>query len=373
MVYTTATNTAVRATDTSVPGVVLAVSPTNTSILINDQVRKVFYIYSSSGTTTSTFSGVGSTAEWTPDAKTLYISDSSSLGPNHSDTLYVYNVNTGWTTYPIPPGPGSWYTNDTPRNLAITIPSVGAYLSGNPTVAHTWCPSGSINNYASQVFYPQGDSVNAQTDQLAATTDGDHIVGAAATGGGITLSDINFPDGIPTGACPGASGGVLQPLTLTHTLIQAPVTVNATAVNQVVTSPTASSQGAITAGSSLSFITYNGTTAGAPLPYYKQVAGPSSNLGTLGYITLMNGSAASTTVTAPLAGAFSPDGTIFFVSTAGDNMIHYISTTSLTDTQQVNPNLPACAPGSDPDCVITSPSTTVVPATVITVKARATT
>ncbi len=373
MIYSTANDSAVRATDTSVPGVVLAVSPANSSILINDQVRKVFYIYNSSGSITATFAGVGSTAEWTPDSKTLYISDSASLGPNHSDTLYVFNVNTGWTTYPLPAGPSSWYTNETPRNLAITIPSVGAYMSGNPTVAHTWCPSGTINNYASQVFYPQGDSVNAQTDQLAATTDGNHILGAAAIGGEITLSDINFPAGISTGVCPEAAGGVLQALTLTHTLTQAPVTVNATAVNQVVTSPTASSQGAITASSSLSFITYNGATAGAKLPYYKQVSGPSSNLGTLGYITLMNGSAASTAVTAPIAGVFSPDGTLFFVSTAGDNMIHYISTTSLTDTQQVSPGLPACAPGSDPDCTITSPATTVVPATVITVKARATT
>ena len=28
------------------------------------------------------------------------------------------------------------------NNVALTIPGVGAYLSGNPTVAHTWCPSG---------------------------------------------------------------------------------------------------------------------------------------------------------------------------------------------------------------------------------------
>ena len=128
------------------------------------------------------------------------------------------------------------------HNLAITVPGVGAYLSGNPTVAHTWCPSGTIGNYASMVFYPQGDSVHAQTDVLAATTDGKHILGAAAIGGEITLSDINFPAGISTGVCPEAAGGVLQALTLTHTLTQAPVTVNATAVNQVVTSPAASAK-----------------------------------------------------------------------------------------------------------------------------------
>ena len=72
--------------------------------------------------------------------------------------------------------------------MAITIPSVGAYLSGSHTVAHTWCPTGTAGNYANMIFYPQSDSIAAQTDVLAATTDGDHILGAALTGGGVTLN-----------------------------------------------------------------------------------------------------------------------------------------------------------------------------------------
>jgi hypothetical protein len=217
------------------------------------------------------------------------------------------------------------------------------------------------------VFYPQGDSVNAQTDVLAATTDGHHILGAGLVGGGITLSDIGVT--IPNGECPTAVGNALQPLALTHTLNQAPVIANATAVNQVVTSPAAVNSGTAAAAYSLSFITYNGATLGATLPYYKQVTGATNSLGTLGYITLTGGS----TITAPVAGAFSPDATLFFVSTAGDNMIHYIDTTTLTDTQQISPNLPACAPGSDPNCTITTPTTNPVPATVIVVKPRSTT
>ena len=74
-----------------------------------------------------------------------------------------------------------------------------------------------------------------------------------------------------------------------------------------------------------------------------------------------------------MAGAFSPDNTIFFVSTAGDNMIHYINTTSLTDTQQISPNLPACNPTTDQGCTLPAPVTGPVPATVIAVKPRATT
>ena len=41
----------------------------------------------------------------------------------------------------------------------------------------------------------------------------------------------------------------------------------------------------------------------------------------MGYVPLTG----SANITAPIAGAFSPDNTLFFVSTAGDNMIHYIN------------------------------------------------
>jgi hypothetical protein len=90
------------------------------------------------------------------------------------------------------------------------------------------------------------------------------------------------------------------------------------------------------------------------------------------YITLTGNSA----ITAPLAGAFAPDDSLFFVSTAGDNMIHYISVPTLTDTQQISPNLPACTPvsagGNDLGCTYTG-SGAIVPATTIAVKPRSTT
>jgi trimeric autotransporter adhesin len=360
MVYNTGSNTASKTPDTNVPGIVLAVSPDNHTLLINDQVRKVFYLYGATqGSITATFPGVGNSADWTPDSKTLYVSDSASLGPNHSDTLYVYNINTGWTTYDLSSSGGA-------ASVALTIPSVGAYLSGQPTVAHTWCPQGNAADYASLVFYPQGDSVQAKTDVVAATTNGKHILGAALVGGGVQLSDIGVTipsttvesptTGIATPApipCP-VSGSSLQALNLTHTLNQFQATrVNATAVNQVVVSP----------ASNLAFITYNGTTPGAPLPYYV----PGSN--GVNYVTLTGNAA----VTAPLTGTFSPDDKLFFVSTAGDDQIHFIDVPSLTDVKQVSPNLPACTPGSDPDCTITAPTSEPVPATVIVVKPRTTT
>jgi hypothetical protein len=368
MIYATNSNSITKQ-DTSAPGVVLTVSPNNNLLLINDQVRQLFYVYSPTGGVSSTFGGMGTAAQWTPDSQTLYVTDSAAAGPGHSDKLYVYNFNTGWTTTDLTPTGGS-------TNLAITIPGVGAYLSGNPTVAHTWCPAGNVGDYASMQFYPQGDLVNTQTDALAATTDGKHILGAAVFGGGATLSDIGITIPTTTSAsgasapipCPESSTGALSPLMISHTLNQLPLSkVNATAINQVVAAP----------ASGLAFVTYDGSTTGASLPYYQ----PGSNgaAGTVGYVTLTG----ATAITAPVAGAFSPDGTYFFVSTAGDNLVHYITipnkiTTSAVpvDSQQIAPNLPACTPGADPDCIFTNgtaPASGIVPATVVVVKPRSTT
>jgi hypothetical protein len=383
MIFSTSSNSVTKQ-DPSVPGVVLAASPNAAQLLISDQIRQVFYIYSVSNGGSIDFGGVGNAAAWSPDSKTLYITDSAALGGNHSDTLYVYNVNTGFTSYPLAPS-GAGTGNPGAQNLALTIPSVGAFLSGNPTVAHTWCPSGNVGDYANILFYPRGpspdNSVAAETDILAATTDGKHILGASASGGDITLSDIGLT--IPKLNClppasddnPLALGDPFSPLVLETTLNQAQITADAASLNQVLPAP----------ASNLAFITYNppatGATTGASLPYYRPGtcqpnpgAPPTCQPGTVGYVTLGGTSAAE--ITAPLAGAFSPDDTMFFVSTAGDNEIHYISLPSLTDTQQISPFLPSCVPvsagGNDAGCTY-SGTGTVVPASAIAVKPRSTT
>jgi hypothetical protein len=385
MIMSTANNSI---TTKTVPGVVLAVSPSGQTVLINDQVRQLFYLNPTLGGSSSTFGGMGTAAAWTPDSGTLYIVDSASQGAPHSDKLYVYNASTGWATYDLSTTTGG------SKSLAITIPSVGAFLSGSSTVAHTWCPSGTVGNYANMLFYPQGpspdNSVAAQTDVLAATTDGIHILGASTSGSSITLSDIgvNIPalNCLPTdmNTNPLALGDTLSPLVLLTALTQP----------SAITTPTAdfnscaSTSWRVSAclnvvpspASNLAFITYTPPTSGAntgvSLPYYVPgacVAGtggapPTCTTGTVGSVTLTGNSA----ITAPLAGAFTPDDKLFFVSTAGDNMIHYISVPTLTDTQQISPNLPACTPGTDSGCTY-SGSNTVVPATAIAVKPRPTT
>jgi hypothetical protein len=381
MVYSTSSNSLSKF-DPAAPGVVLAVSPNGNFLLINDQIRGLFYLYSTSGGSTTTFAGLGAAAAWTPDSNTLYIVDSAALGGNHTNTLYVHNTNSGWSSYDLTASGGA-------QNLAITVPGLGAYFSGNPTVAHTWCPSGTVGNNATIQFYPQGDSVPLQTDALATTSDGQHILGAAAAGGGITLSDI--PVEIPTTACTVTTTGsgtaqvqTLSPLPIGHPAPPyppIPLTVNATTVNQVVTG-SAPSTASLATAAPIAFVNYStpsGSTAAAKLPYYLPQSG---GIGQVGYVTFA-GSSSTTPPTAPLVGAFSPDNSIFFVSTAGDNEIHFISipanvslSSPPTDTQQFSPNLPACTPvsagGNDAGCLYpTAPGpTTVVPATAIAVKPR---
>ncbi len=48
---------------------------------------------------------------------------------SHTDTLYVYNANTGFTSYPL----SSSAPSANPNDLAIAIPGVGAYIGGAST------------------------------------------------------------------------------------------------------------------------------------------------------------------------------------------------------------------------------------------------
>jgi hypothetical protein len=386
MVYSTQGNALTRQ-DTSVPGVLLAVSPNSSYLLINDQIRGLFYLYSTSGSIISTFGGLGAAAAWTQDSNTLYIVDSAALGGNHTNTLYVHDANSGWSTYNLSASGGS-------QNLAVTVPGLGAYLAGNPTITHTWCPSGTVGNNATIQFYPQSDSVSLLNNTLGATEDGEHILGASLNGASITLNDIgvSIPPTLvyPAAECPVTTAGTTQtlaPLSTNPTIngsVNLTGVTNATAINQVVTG-TAPTTASVTNAVPIAFVTYNtpGTsTTAAKLPFYLP---QSTGIGPIGYVTFADSTSATPPI-APLTGTFSPDHSIFFVSTGGDNEVHFISipanlslASPPTDSQQLSPALPACTPvsagGNDAGCLYpTAPSpTTVVPATVITVKPRSVT
>jgi len=360
---------------------VLAVSPNGNYLIINDQVRGLFYLYNTSGNVISTFGGLGAAATWTQDSNTLYIVDSTALGGNHTNTLYVHDLNSGWSTYDLSASGGS-------QNLAITVPGLGAYLAGSPTVAHTWCPSGTVGNNGTIQFYPQSDSVNLQTSSLGATSDGEHILGASLNGSSITLNDIgiNIPPSLayPAAECSETTTGTTQTLSplSTNPVLNGSANLTgvtgATAVNQVVTG-TAPTTASVTTAAPIAFVTYNTlstSTTAAKLPFYLPQP---SGLGPVGYVTFAD-STSATPPTAPLTGAFSPDHSILFVSTAGDNEIHFIGIpASLSiasppaDTQQFSPNLPGCDPGTDSGCAYKGTPGATVPATVITVKPRSVT
>jgi hypothetical protein len=351
MTYSTIGNTLSKEV-TGVPGVVLAVSPTGSTAVINDQLRQVIYLYSTTAGSFTSIGGVAFRAQYSPDGSTVYISGvDPATGQN---TLFVNSASTGWSQYALTNQPvyscqleaagtaavpaynPAWDPYCGP-SLTITVPSVAAFLSGNSTAARSYCPNGSSN----PPYYPAAGDTGVPTTKVTATADGNHVLGADNT----TFSDIllgttsGAPSGVPTGACPAYAGA---PLTLATNPISATLPVAATEIDQVVSSP----------DSSLAFVTYSAGAGTGVLPYYQPLN--TGAAGTLGTVQL------STGARVPIAGIFSPDGSIFFTSTSGDNLVHMVDTTSLTDTQTIDPKL-------------TNSSGVAVPPQFLAVKSRPTT
>jgi trimeric autotransporter adhesin len=323
MIYSVPSNKLTKE-DVTVPGVVLAVSPDGSKVLINDQIRQVLYLYNTSQGTSSTFGGVVTQAAFTPDSQTLY-----AAGPK---TLYIYSNFTGWSTYDISatqaastacmatnnlnsnytsPGPPSPpYNPFCAPGIAVTVPSVGAFIAGSQTVAHAFCPDSSSPN----PNFPLAAVVPANTEELAATNDGKHIFGVG--GSPSTFYDIGIT--VPIGACPAGAQNIPASI-----LLQKNLPASVASVNQIIADP----------NSGLAFVTYysSAATSGAPLPYYQ--VGTS----TLSSIPLAGGA------TSPVTGVFSPDNNIFFVGTDGDKFIHYLNVSDPTQTpvdyQQIDPKL----------------------------------
>jgi len=350
MIYSASTNGLTKE-DTSVPGVVLAVSPDSTTAVINDQLRKVIYLYTVSSGANTSIGGLGTKAVFSPDGKNVYI-----VGPTDPATgfahLYVHNANSGWSTYNLGSTEPSSCTlnNNSPQatgtydpfcgtDIALTIPAVGPFISGSSTTAYSFCP----NNVANPPYYAPAGTVAAETDKVASTNDGQHIFGASASAD--TFSDIGVT--ITPGSCPyvaGTSPLSGPPLTFPTTLNQTPLTgITPSEIDQVVASP----------DSSIAFVLYNSTSATGLLPYY-QPSGTAGSAGTLSTLQL------SGTAQAPISGIFSPDETILFVGTSGDNLVHYVDPVNLKDTQTINPGL-------------TSPTGQPVPVQMMAIKPRSTT
>jgi hypothetical protein len=336
-----ATTLALTKQDTTVRGQVLAVSPDNSTIVISDPVRQQVYLYSSAGSVTSTYGGVGTHAAWSPDSQTVYIAA--------GNQILVHSTFSGWKQL-NPATAGGTAVND----VAVTVPAVGAYFSGPVTTARGYCPTTVTDTTVTppavtNTFYPSADTVAAITDRLAATNDGFHILGANAANA--TLNDIQVnlatvPEytTLPTSTTPGVinppgsltpGGGIVCPQTggLTFSSVVAPIPltgITPTAITSVL--PTSNSQAA--------FITYTGT--GGVLPYYvPPTFGSTGNTSGVAIPGTYNTIPLTAPAIAPVAGVISADNSTLYVGTSGDALVHLINTGTFTDTRTIAPNLPS--------------------------------
>jgi hypothetical protein len=330
MVLNAVNTLAITRTDPTSPGTVLAVSPDGSMIVISDPVKQVTTLESSSGSAVTTYGGVGTHAEFSPDSQTVYITA--------GNQVLIYSAYTGWTS--ITPAT----TAGTPvTDVAVTVPAVGAYFAGPTTTARGYCPSSTATTVGgvvteTNVFYPPADNSPAITDRIAATNDGLHILGATVTPAP-ALNDlrVEIPAGNANGpqvtvVCPvgnqatgsGGTTGTTGGLTFSNTRSTISLTpVTATAITGVLP----------TSDSTLAVVTYTGS--GGVLPAYAPSA---SGSGTISYIKL------SGTATAPIAGVISADNSTIYVGTQTDNLVHLINRGTLSDSSTLAPNLTA-APG----------------------------
>jgi hypothetical protein len=315
-----------------VPGTVLSVSPSGAYVVVTDPTRSTVSLYStSSAAVVTSYGGVGTSSQWTPDSNTVYV---TTTGGN----ILTYSTFTGWQSTALNGADTSY------KDVAVMVPSIGAYFAGTDTEGRSYCPLTTVSNATTpptttNIFAPLADEDSAPTDEIAATTDGKHILGATVTTSPAQLNDIavTLPSG-PTqpngpGVCTTVPTGSSVAFTSSHTSYPL---ANITATSITGVDPTSNS--------TLGFVTYTG--ASGLLPYYII---PPAGTGTLNYLTLGNG---ATATSAPVSGVVSTDNTTFYVGTSGasagdttsvNNDVHIISLSGSTPTETgiVSPNLPA--------------------------------
>jgi hypothetical protein len=355
MTFTTSNNL-LGATNQSISGVVLSISPDSSTLVVTDPVRQTISLITGGGSSVSTtWGGIGTHVSWSPDSQMVYITTTTGLVLSHSNY-------TDWQTATS----GEVYSD-----VAVTAPAVGAFFAGPSfTDGRSYCPSSAIAatgnppNVVNQ-FIPLADESAAVTDRLGVTTDGSHVLGAHAdtTSGAVTLSDIDvvLPEDASTlnGACPTTiSPGYFQSSFTTKTA--AGIKATPTANNLGYTVATTAITGVIPASNSAAaFVTYNGMTTVGSSPLIPFYLPPASGAGTLRMLPLLFGASIQS---APVTGVFSTDDFNFYVGTSGepvgasgtpadttsaDNDVHIFSLTyssgstpTAVDSGIIAPNLP---------------------------------
>jgi hypothetical protein len=221
MSIATVSNT-VSAANQTIPGVVLSVSPDGSTLVVTDPTRQTISLVSTStNAVTTSYGGVGTSASWSPDTQAVYITTATLSSAANPTTITASPTIRPSST--ITPSPvvltHSTYTDwqsatasEGYSDAAVTVPSIGAFFAGQSfTDARSYCPSSTVatttNTNTTSFTVPNVDNefiplvaetTQAITDQIAATTNGTHIIGAHATANGAsTLSDIDVTLPLP--------------------------------------------------------------------------------------------------------------------------------------------------------------------------------
>ena len=334
MVFTTASG-AVAGTYQAIQGTVLAVAPNNSYAVVTDPTRQTVSLVTSAGAVFSSFNGVGTSAQWTPDSNTLYVT--TATGSTGTNQLLTYSTFEGWESTP---------TEEEYTDVAVTVPNAGAFFSGTATTSgapttdgRSDCPSNSLDTVASppsttNTFSPLAAQVTAPTDRLIYTTSGGHLIGATAQVSPAVLQDILVT--LPTTAVAGTTSTTIASCPVAPAVI-APgyfaTSFTSHPLTGIAASPSTNTSLAITgvaaaSNSAVAAVTYTGQ--GGVLPLYAPATGTVTN------VTLSGGAS-----TAPIAGVFSTDNSTFYAGTSGDDAVHVISITGTTgtDTGIITPTL----------------------------------
>ena len=298
-------------------------------------------IYSGRWNCTATFGGMGDARRSGRRTRRRFTSPTAPQPePGHTDTLYVYNVNTGWTTY-------RWLSR-----VRRTWRAQSTWPSWFPAWAHIsaaiplWRTHGAPRERWATT--PAWSSIRRATRSPPDRRSGGHDRRPAHPWRGLCgrrrhaqrhlcddsgecqLTALRLP-------CPVSSTGALSPLMIKSHAQPAPDA----HFKRDRGEPGCDFAGVGHARDSsvvdnAEFRDLQRSDSRRHAAVLHAGYWQPERAGTVGYVTL-NGAVGHYR---PVAGAFSPDDTLFFVSTAGDNLIHYINTQTLTDTQQISPNLP---------------------------------
>ena len=369
MVFSGTSNTLTKQ-DTTVAGNVLAVSPDGTTLVITDPIRQLIYLYNATSGALSAPSqgGVGTHAEFSPDSQTVYITTGTVTTPASpgtpatsttpaipptpavvapGNTLLVHSTFTGWTTINVG-APSS--------DVAVTVPSVGAYLAGSNTTGRSYCSANVSPDGLTSLpnnFYPLADTaaVTDRQSQRHQRRPSHPRRNDGKSGRPRLQSDIHpdSPGGTARRPCPSLSLANYFTGSRTSTTTVPFGGITATAIDGIVPA----------SDSSLAIVTYTGT--GGVLPVYAPVAG---GTGAITNVPLqqVTGQPAPT---APITGVISSDNSTIYVGTTGDNSVHVINRTGTTlnddTTRTVAPNLQLNINGQDQQGTPNVPGTFATP------------